>query len=103
MPRPMPFPRTLVQRLQAGKLIPFVGAGVSAGVLRRGTDTRLFPTWRELLLSAGERLRAEQKSAHANVVDNLVELGRPEDYLQAAKHACDGLGPTWYDFLREQF
>ena len=36
-------------------------------------------------------------------MDNLVELGRPEDYLGAAKHACDGLGPTWYDFLREQF
>ena len=85
------------------KLIPFVGAGVSMGVLRRGSAECLYPSWKELLQLASGKLKAEKKEDLAKLVDTLIRLGKPEDYLEAAKRAFQGLGPGWYDFLREQF
>lgn len=105
-PRPsgaLAFPETLVRSLAARKVVPFIGAGVSMAVLKRGTSTRLYPSWAELLHRAAERLRAEQRRQHAGMVDNLIELGRPKHFLEAARWARDGLGPAWTDFLRGQF
>ena len=95
-------PETLIKRLREGKLVPFVGAGVSMNVMRRHTSDRLFPNWTELLQCAADRLKAEQKTAYASLVTGLLELGRPEDYLDAARRAAEGLGASWYDCLREQ-
>ncbi len=95
-------PETLFNRLHAKLVIPFVGAGVSMAIQRRASKDRLYPSWKELLAKAAERLMVEKKNAHANVVKNLLLLGEPEHYLAAATHAFEGLGASWYDFLREQ-
>lgn len=87
----------------AGKVVPFVGAGVSLNVRRKASNDRAFPSWEELLRGAEARLRSERKYTHAKLVDGLLEAGRPDDYLEAARRTVDGLGPIWYEFLREQF
>jgi hypothetical protein len=99
----MTIPETLAERLCARRVIPLVGDGVSKAVLRRASGCRVYPTWEELLRNAANRLRTERKEVHANLVGNLLEIGRSEDYLEAARRAVEGLGPIWYDFLREQF
>ncbi|HEY0375359.1 MAG TPA: tetratricopeptide repeat protein [Pyrinomonadaceae bacterium] len=99
----MDIPRTLRDRLRADKVIPFVGAGVSMSVLDRETDERLFPSWRELLERAANRLEEENKTPYARAVRSLLDLDKP-DYLDAARRAREGLGEAiWYDFLGGQF
>jgi hypothetical protein len=56
----MSIPKTIQDSLRAGKVIPFVGAGVSMNVLDRGTGARLFPGWRELLEQSAKRLEEEE-------------------------------------------
>jgi tetratricopeptide (TPR) repeat protein len=98
---PMEIPQTLRKRLREGKVIPFVGAGVSMAVTERDSGgKRLFPSWNQLLLQAADRLGEEGKAPFADAVRGLVGIG---DYLDAAKRARQGLGSTWYDFLKEQF
>ncbi|MBC7910574.1 MAG: hypothetical protein H7Y30_08745, partial [Pyrinomonadaceae bacterium] len=99
----MDIPKTLEDRLREGKVIPFVGAGVSMAVLDRQTDKRLFPGWRELLDRAAHRLEEETNGQHAAAVRALLNLPKP-DYLEIARHAREGLSePTWYEFLKDQF
>ncbi len=99
----MDIPRTLRDRLRADKVIPFVGAGVSMSVLDRKTDERLFPSWRELLERAANRLEEEKKIPYATIVRSLLDLDKP-DYLEAARRAREGLGEAiWYEFLGGQF
>ena len=93
-------PQSLRDQLQAGKVIPFVGAGVSMAVM--GKDgKRLFPSWKELLLRGAGRLEREQKPQHAQLVRSLLEIDPPE-YLDAARRLREQLGPIWFDFLEEQ-
>ena len=96
----MPIPITLENALRAGKVIPFVGAGVSMAVLDRGTGQPLFPSWTELLRRAADRLEQEQKAPYAAVVRGLLRLNTP-DYLEAARRAREGLGSVWFTFLKE--
>ncbi|MGA2597927.1 MAG: hypothetical protein ABSH09_13165, partial [Bryobacteraceae bacterium] len=70
-------PASLIEALRRHEVIPFVGAGVSLAV----TDlngTRLFPTWRELLERAAERLRAEGLAKKANRTQAELE---DDDFL----------------------
>jgi hypothetical protein len=92
-------PSTLVEALRARAVIPFVGAGVSRAVTDEAGEP-LFPTWRGLLLSAAERLRAEGQVKKANRVQADVE---DDDHRHAAEVARSALGALWFDFLREQF
>ena len=46
------FPKTLIDSLQNGQVIPFVGAGVSRAIQNKDTGKPLFPNWKELLLKA---------------------------------------------------
>lgn len=55
----MMIPETLKKRLREGKVIPFVGAGVSMSVREREGGGPLFPSWREMLERAAGRLEAE--------------------------------------------
>ena len=97
----MSIPRTLQDRLREGKVIPFVGAGVSMSVLDAATGRPLFPGWRELLQRAAERLKEEGRSPYADAVSALLALDEP-DYLDAARRAREGLGEAiWYSFLKE--
>jgi tetratricopeptide (TPR) repeat protein len=99
----MDIPRNLKERLRDGKVIPFVGAGVSMSVLDSETGERLFPGWRELLESSATRLEEETNSQHAAAVRALLNLPTP-DYLEVARLAREGLGDgNWYKFLKEQF
>jgi tetratricopeptide (TPR) repeat protein len=99
----MGIPRNLKERLRDGKVIPFVGAGVSMSVLDSETGKRLFPSWRELLESSATHLEEETNSQHAVAVRALLNLPKP-DYLEVARHAREGLGEAnWYTFLKEQF
>ena len=99
----MSIPRTLQNSLRAGKVIPFVGAGVSMSVLNDATGERLFPSWRELLERAAERLQEDGKTPDANIVRGLLDISKP-DYLEAARYARKGLGrDDWFKFLKEQF
>ena len=94
-------PETLRRRLQAGRVIPFVGAGVSMAVERLEGGGRLFPSWRELIFQGADRLEAEGKPLEADLVRTMMRIARP-DYLYAAQHLRDELGPVWPDFLRGQ-
>jgi tetratricopeptide (TPR) repeat protein len=98
----MAIPRTLEERLRSGKIVPFVGAGVSMAVRNKETDTPLFPSWKQLLERAAQRLEEEQKGADAQLVRSLLAIAKP-DYLKAARRARDGLGSAvWVEFLKEQ-
>ena len=85
-------PASLITALQNGKVIPFVGAGVSLAV-KDAQGNALFPSWKQLLQNAAARLRAEGNADMADVVDALVKVGQ---YLNAALNARDGLGPLWH-------
>lgn len=98
----MNIPKTLEDSLRAGKVIPFVGAGVSMSVLDAVTGERLFPSWRELLERSAKRLEEENRNPYADTVRGLLALDKP-DYLEAAKRAREGLGEAiWYQFLKAQ-
>jgi hypothetical protein len=90
-------PKSLEEELRDGRVIPFVGAGVSMAVERVGGG-RLFPSWKQLLLDGA--VRAEQEGKNADVVRALVN-DDPPDYLQAAQKLRDKLGPLWGDFLKD--
>jgi hypothetical protein len=90
-------PKSLEDGLRDGRVIPFVGAGVSMAV-ERTTGGRIFPSWKQLLLDGAAR--AELDGKNANVVRALVEDDRP-DYLQAAQKLRDKLGPLWGGFLKD--
>lgn len=68
----------------------------------KSTGEPLFPSWRRMLERAAERLGRENKASYGNLVRSLIEIDSP-NFLQAAKYAKDGLGPIWFDFLKEQF
>jgi SIR2-like domain/TIR domain len=90
-------PRSLEEALRDGRVIPFVGAGVSMAVERVGGG-RIFPSWKQLLLDGAARLEREGKKA--DVVHALLEDDEP-DYLPAAKRLRDKLGPLWGAFFKD--
>lgn len=92
-------PGSLVKNIQAGDLIPFVGAGVSKSVLAREDHSPLFPDWPQLLLLAADRLDAEMRASYSENIRALLNAKAP-DYLSAAKYARDGLGSLWAEFLK---
>jgi tetratricopeptide (TPR) repeat protein len=95
----MDIPQQLEKNLKCGKVIPFVGAGVSMTVLAQSGES-LFPSWKALLMAAADRLEKEKKVDDMTLVRSLVNKGR---LLEAAKEAQLGLGANWYDFLISQF
>lgn len=98
----MKIPETLRQRLREGKVIPFVGAGVSMSVRERDGGEPLFPSWREMLERAAGRLEGDGDEVRAGLVRSFLSL-KPPKYLEAAQYAREGMGASdWYGFLREQ-
>ncbi|HEX5733727.1 MAG TPA: tetratricopeptide repeat protein [Blastocatellia bacterium] len=97
----MDIPQTLKESLSKGRVIPFIGAGVSMAVKEKGTANPLFPSWKVLLERAADRLDAEQKAKAAKLVRALLDNDEP-DYLDAAERARKALGPIWFDFLKDQ-
>jgi hypothetical protein len=97
----MALPQTLVESREKGKLIPFVGAGVSMAVTTVD-GKRAYPSWKGLLELAAERLIAEQRREHANIVTAMLAQTQP-DYMETAKYARQGLDSLWSKFLRDAF
>src|SRR4051812_17564966 len=93
----MKIPRSLEDGLRDGRVIPFVGAGVSMAV-ERIEGGRISPSGKQLLLDGAARLEREGKKA--DLVRALVE-DDPPDYLQAAQRLRDKLGPLWGAFLKD--
>jgi hypothetical protein len=90
-------PRSLEEALRDGRVIPFVGAGVSMAVERVGGG-RIFPSWKQLLLDGARRLEDDGKNAE--LVRALLNDDEP-DYLQAAQKLRGKLGPLWGAFLKD--
>jgi hypothetical protein len=61
-------------------------------------ERSLFPSWKELLLRAAERLDGNGKTPEAGVVRGLILQSAP-DYLESARYARAGLGADWFPFL----
>ena len=95
-------PSHLQEQLKNRNVIPFLGAGISTAVRAKETGEHLFPSWKELLERAVQRLRDEDHPDHANAISGLIGIG-PEKYFEAADLARQGLvGGTWFNFLKEQ-
>jgi tetratricopeptide (TPR) repeat protein len=89
----------LKEKLKAGKVIPFIGAGVSMSVEDKEGNP-VFPSWKGLLERAVQALRDSDKEHFANLVEDQINKNI---YLDAAKYARDGLKGDWNDFLDKQF
>jgi tetratricopeptide (TPR) repeat protein len=92
---------SLKKALQNRNIIPFVGAGVSLAVKDKQGKS-LFPGWRDLLLKAVEKLKEENQDSKAMRAEGAIRDDTP-DFMSAARHARDGLGSLWYDYLKEVF
>ena len=93
-------PRYLQEFIREGKVIPFVGAGVSMTVRRRDDGARCYPSWWDLLDRAAQRLDQESKAQVAAQIRTLLEAG---DYMGASTRARTALRSNWYRFLKSQF
>src|SRR4028118_1502213 len=91
---------SLKKALQTRNIIPFVGAGVSLAVKDK-QGKNLFPGWYDLLANASAKLKDKNESK-AKRLEGAID-DSPPDYMAAAKHARDGLGGQWYDYLKEVF
>ncbi len=93
-------PQEIIEQLQAGNLIPFVGAGVSRAVTDKD-DKPLFPSWHELLKDTCEELKGEY-SNYYKLVEGYLGLPQP-NYLMAAEHARKGMKDNqWYQYLKKK-
>lgn len=101
-------PDSLKDALKAGRVIPFVGAGVSRSIEKKDKDSAkpfnpLFPSWKEFLVSASKKLRGEKDFPKAKDVIKLINLSEP-DYLKSAEVAKNSLKTKlWNDLLNESF
>lgn len=86
--------------LRDGRVVPFVGAGVSMAVRSRHTGRPLFPSWREAL-RRGARELEEDGNARSATAAAAIEA---RDYTRAAREIRSGLGAhDWQRFLEAQF
>lgn len=99
---PACIPRELSEAVKRGRLVPFVGAGVSHAVLELNGRSPLFPTWTQLLERAAAYLDELGESAHSALVRALLGISQP-DYYEAATRARAALAHNWYGFLKQQF
>jgi tetratricopeptide (TPR) repeat protein len=101
-------PESLRKALQAGNVIPFVGAGISRSIHELNEKTSiyspfLFPSWKEFLSSSVNKLEAEKLQPKADVIKALLK-DSPIDYLDVAQRAYDSLGVRlWNELLTENF
>ncbi|MFN9041668.1 MAG: hypothetical protein ACK5YO_35595, partial [Planctomyces sp.] len=83
------FDKELIKAIAQRKLVPFIGAGVSIGVNKRGAKKK-FPTWTQLLCSLAETLRTSDPTG----ADRVLATIRDKDLLAAADVALEKLGRT---------
>ena len=89
-------PDTLATACRRGRLIPWVGSGVSLSV-----GKCLFPTWKRLLENLADRLQAEGLTDWATIVRLYRKNG---ELFKAAEGALDKLGlQRFHEVMREAF
>ncbi len=97
------FPASLVEALQEGKLIPFVGAGVSRAVREAATGNPMFPTWTELMELIAQRLDEQLHPRTAAVLRAVAQDGNAQLLVQASSEAQRRLGGEWGKLLERIF
>ena len=99
---------SLKEELEAKRVIPFIGAGVSRSIEKKVKDSTktfnpLFPNWKEFLDLASKKLHGEKNPTAAEDIIHLLKLSKPK-YLEAAQIAHDSLRtPLWNKLLKEIF
>jgi hypothetical protein len=89
-----PIPESLLAELLVGRLVPFVGSGVSRAACN-------FPAWDGLLERMAQRLEKEAKSDEAGAVRYFIKKQR---FLEAAGEALKQLGKAaFHQVLRDTF
>ena len=92
----MTIPRSLVQAVSQGRIVPFVGSGASMAV-KRG----LFPSWDGLLLNLAEKLDEEANEDTAEIVRRFV---KKKQLNKAADEAVESLGKAHFrDVMKTTF
>ncbi|HEX8398934.1 MAG TPA: SIR2 family protein, partial [Pyrinomonadaceae bacterium] len=92
-------PESLETALKNGKVIPFVGSGISRMVQRNdSTGKPLFPSWRGYIEILAEALDNKGKSKAADYIRDCLNT-KPPDYLEAMQIAFNQLGETVWDKL----
>ena len=96
----------LERAARKGRLLPFVGAGVSAQVKKKDCPEPLFMTWSELVNAIGRALNGESFTTgealqHKQNFDKFLALNQ---FPQAAAEARKCLSEdVWYDLLEGAF
>jgi len=84
-------PKTLIDQLTEGRIVPFVGSGVSLSL-----KPSLFPTWTGLLEQMAGQLDAEGKPSYAQIVRLLCETGQ---VFRASEQALAQLGKAQFNLI----
>ncbi|MET0752420.1 MAG: SIR2 family protein, partial [Pyrinomonadaceae bacterium] len=101
-------PKSLIDALKAGEVVPFVGAGVSIAVKKKNADgteseESLFPSWKGYVGILAQTLIEEGKLDEANLVEAYIKSAKPK-YLEAMQHAFEELPKeVWFRKLNEYF
>ena len=97
-------PQSLKQAITNKTCIPFVGAGLSLTLLRKGSNERLFCNWNELLQGASEQLKQEHKLNAATAIDSALNYIEADSYHRAANIAKKELGTKAFNrYLKATF
>jgi tetratricopeptide (TPR) repeat protein len=100
-------PESLKDALKGGRVVPFLGAGVSRAVEKKDKDPNkpfnpLFPSWKEFLTYSVEKLESKKEYDEAEDIKQILALKKPM-YLEAANRASKALGETlWHQMLVEK-
>jgi tetratricopeptide (TPR) repeat protein len=101
-------PKSLKDALKKGKVVPFVGAGVSMSVKKKnpdGTESEetLFPSWGNFIEFLIQALRDEHKNDEADFIQLGIKTKRMT-YLDALQNLQESLGESlWYELFDEIF
>ncbi|MEZ9342590.1 SIR2 family protein [Vibrio cyclitrophicus] len=96
----MNIPNTLKTKIQEGRLIPVVCAGVSMAIKNK-EGQNVFPSWPTLLERAAKVALDENKEGLSTAISALVPLNKLQQAAELAKEAL--IGDNWNDFLEKQF
>jgi len=95
----MTIPEKLIQQFAQGRVVPFVGSGVSMAVRVNGKP--VFPSWGGLLADMADALVAAGKPDEAEIVRLQCKRQR---WFKAAEEAIEGLNTKGFrDVLRKRF
>jgi TolB-like protein len=95
-------PELLKNALKNGRVIPFVGSGISHTVQRNdGSGKPLFPSWRSYIEILEDVLDNKGKLKAADYIRECLN-SKPPDYLEAMQIAYNQLGETQWDELLDE-